>query len=76
MARQAVSAIDLTLADNVRARALRPEGTYVRLSPAAGEAAIDSQAAFLEDARQRTLRAVEQLQRGGAEPAETSEPAG
>jgi polyphosphate kinase len=76
MARQAVSAIDLTLADNLRARALRPDGTYVRLSPAEGEAAIDSQAAFLEDARQRTLRAVEQLQRGGAEPAEAFEPSG
>ena len=34
------------LRDNVRARVLRPDGTYVRLKPAPGEEAFDSQMHF------------------------------
>jgi polyphosphate kinase len=38
--------LDVYLRDNARARVLRPNGSYVRLQPAEGEAAIDSQAVF------------------------------
>jgi len=73
LARRAAQAIDLTLSDNVRARDLKPDGTYLRLSPALGEAAVDSQTAFLEDARTRMQRAVERLARGGADEADGAE---
>ncbi len=76
LAGRVAQAIDLTLSDNVRARDLKPDGTYLRLSPAPGEAAVDTQAALLDDARARMQRAVERLARGDAEPAEMSEPAG
>ncbi len=35
------------LHDNVRARVMEPDGTYTRLSPAPGEAPLDSQAALI-----------------------------
>jgi polyphosphate kinase len=35
------------LADNVKARELQPDGTYVRRKPAPGEASVYSQAALL-----------------------------
>jgi polyphosphate kinase len=35
------------LADNTQARELRPDGSYERLTPRAGEAAVDAQAALL-----------------------------
>jgi polyphosphate kinase len=59
----AVDVFGTLLADNVRARILRPDGTYERLSPAGGEPR-DAQAAFLEEAR-RKLRAVA-IERSGA----------
>jgi len=67
LAGRAAQAIDLTLSDNVRARDLKPDGTYLRLSPAPGEAAVDTQAALLDDARARMQRAVERVARGGAD---------
>jgi polyphosphate kinase len=73
LARQVVAAVDLTFADNVRARVLRPDGSYERLQPAPGAAAIDTQAALLEDARARMQRATELVARGGIEPAESAE---
>jgi polyphosphate kinase len=73
LARQVVAAVDLTFADNVRARVLRPDGSYERLQAAPGAAAIDTQAALLEDARARMQRATELVARGGIEPAESAE---
>ena len=65
--------LDTMLKDNVRARRLNEDGTYERLKPAAGETPIDSQAAFVEDARRRVLKAVEAFERRGAEAFEKSE---
>lgn len=39
--------LPLLLRDNVKARVLQPDGTYVRRHPAPGEATLDSQAALL-----------------------------
>jgi polyphosphate kinase len=39
-----------SLADNVKARRLRPDGSYERHQPAPGEAVVSSQAAFLQRA--------------------------
>ncbi len=75
LAQQVVDALDTMWKDNVRARELRSDGTYVRLAPKEGEAAVDSQAAFLEDARRRVLKAVEAFQRRGAEAFEGAEKA-
>ena len=41
----------ISMLDNVKARELQPDGTYVRLQPQEGEAAIDSQMWFMEHAR-------------------------
>ena len=41
----------ISLKDNVKARELQPDGSYVRLRPKAGEKAIDSQVWFMERAR-------------------------
>jgi polyphosphate kinase len=38
------------LADNVKARELRPDGRYVRVRPGAGEPLVDAQVALLHDA--------------------------
>jgi polyphosphate kinase len=59
----AVDVFGRLLADNVRARVLRPDGTYERLTPS-GVEPHDAQAEFLEDARRR-LRAVV-IERSGA----------
>ncbi|MGE5347516.1 MAG: polyphosphate kinase 1 [Acidithiobacillales bacterium] len=75
LAGQVATAVDLTLADNVRARALRPDGTYERLQPAPGAAAVDTQAALLEDARARMQRVTELVARGGVEPGDLPESA-
>jgi polyphosphate kinase len=65
----AVDVFGTLLADNVRARVLKADGTYERLTPAGGEAR-DSQAAFLEDARRR-LRAVAMERIGGTDEFDT-----
>ena len=77
-ASEVVRALELSLADNVRARELKPDGRYDRLRPAPGAPAVDSQAAFLEEARRRMQRAAERIVGGddedppeGAEGAET-----
>jgi polyphosphate kinase len=54
----------LSLADNVKARELQPDGTYRRVVPAAGEPAVRSQQRFLElaaeaERRQQAVPAVE-----------------
>jgi polyphosphate kinase len=64
---QVVDVFDTMLKDNVRARRLNEDGTYERLKPGPGETPIDSQAAFVEDARRRVLKAVEAFERRGAE---------
>ena len=74
LARRVTAALDLTLSDNVRARDLRSDGSYERRKPAADETAVDSQSAFLEDARQRLLRAAELFERGGADLSEADAP--
>ena len=68
-ATEVVRALELSLADNVRARSLRADGRYERLRPAPGAPAVDSQAALLEDSRRRMLRAAERLAHGSAEDA-------
>jgi polyphosphate kinase len=40
--------LETYLRDNLRARRMLPDGTYRRLAPAEGEAAVDSQARFLK----------------------------
>ncbi len=73
LAQRVVDAIDTMLKDNVRARRLNENGAYERLRPAEGETPIDSQAAFVEDARRRVLKAVEAFERRGAEAFEGGE---
>jgi len=51
------------LQDSAQARELRSDGSYGRLT-SPDEARFDSQAYFLDQARQRTLRAIDQLRRG------------
>ncbi len=45
--------LETYLRDNVRARRMRPDGTYARLSPGDGEPPLDSQMALLAAASQR-----------------------
>jgi polyphosphate kinase len=73
LAKQVVEALDTMWRDNVRARELKADGTYVRLAPKEGEAAVDSQTLFVEDARRRVLKAVEAFQNRGAEAFEAAE---
>jgi polyphosphate kinase len=47
------------LKDNVRARVLNPDGTYLRLAPSEDSPALDCQAYFLEAARRRSQRIAE-----------------
>jgi polyphosphate kinase len=72
LARHALEILEDALRDTARARELRSDGTYVRVKPA-DERPFDSQANFLEDARRRTQRAIEQLRRGPFAEEETSE---
>ncbi len=46
------------LDDNSRARDLQPDGTYVRRSPAPGEAIRDAQGGLVEKLARRGLRSV------------------
>ncbi len=66
LVRQLSDAFDVQMADNVRSRALRPDGTFERRHPGRGEPALDSQAFFLDQARQRVLKAAEQFVKGVA----------
>jgi Polyphosphate kinase len=66
LGRQLSDAFDAMMADNVRARALLPDGRYERLRPGRGEPAIDSQAFFLDQARRRVLKAAEHFVKGAA----------
>ena len=52
---------------------LNESGGYDRLRPAEGETPIDAQAAFVDDARRRVLKAVDAFERRGAEAFEKSE---
>ncbi|MFO0796291.1 MAG: polyphosphate kinase 1 [Gemmataceae bacterium] len=58
-----------TLADNVKARELLPDGTYRRVTPADGEAPLRSQARYLELAEQAGRPAL-----GTADPAAPAPP--
>jgi polyphosphate kinase len=73
LAQRVVDAFDTMWKDNVRARELKSDGSYVRLAPKEGETACDSQTLFVEDARRRILKAVEAFQRRGAEAFEAAE---
>lgn len=66
LGRQLSDAFDAMMADNVKARALRSDGTYERLRPGRGEPAIDSQAFFLDQTRRRVLKAAEHFVKGSA----------
>jgi len=66
LGRSLSDAFDVLMADNVRARALRADGTYERCHPGRGEPAIDSQAYFLDQARRRVLKAAEHFVKGSA----------
>ncbi|MBK9967448.1 MAG: polyphosphate kinase 1 [Holophagales bacterium] len=66
LGRQLSDTFDALMADNVKARALRSDGTYERCHPGRGEPAIDSQAFFLDQARRRVLKAAEHFVKGGA----------
>jgi polyphosphate kinase len=66
LGRQLSDAFDVLMADNVRSRALGPDGNYERRHPGRGEPALDSQAYFLEQARQRVLKAAEHFVKGAA----------
>jgi polyphosphate kinase len=58
LGRRVSDTFDVMMSDNVRARALKADGTYERLRPAKGEPAVDSQAYFLDQARRRVRRAA------------------
>jgi polyphosphate kinase len=73
LALRVVDALDTMWKDTVRARELNSDGTYTRLAPKEGEAAVDSQSAFVEDARKRVLKAVEAFERRGADAFEATE---
>jgi polyphosphate kinase len=63
LARHASDILEDALLDTAGARELQSDGSYVRIPPSDGKA-FDSQANFLEEARRRTQRAIEQLRRG------------
>jgi polyphosphate kinase len=48
-----IEALGISLADNVNARMLRSDGTYVRLAPGEGEETRDSQTEFMARAKSR-----------------------
>jgi polyphosphate kinase len=60
--------LDVSLADNAKARELRPDGTYKRVPT--GEPVVRSQEKFLEFARQNAARRDPGLEVVGASPAE------
>lgn len=50
---QLVEVLEISLADNVNARELRPDGSYTRLAPGEGETPRDSQTEFMTRAKNR-----------------------
>jgi polyphosphate kinase len=73
LALQVADALETMWKDNVRARELKSDGSYVRRAPVEGEAAVDAQTLFVDDARRRVLKAVEAFQRRGADAFEAAE---
>jgi polyphosphate kinase len=73
LAQQVVDVLDTMLKDNVRARVLKEDGSYERLKPAEGEAPVDAQTTFVEDARRRVLKAADAFERRGADAYEKAE---
>jgi polyphosphate kinase len=57
-----------SLADNVKARELLPDGSYRRLQPAAGQPRVRSQERFLEIAAQNTARRLAEAQQAPPAP--------
>jgi len=51
-------ALDILLRDNVRARALMPDGTYVRVQPAEGDEMMDAQSYTIESRLQQPRRSI------------------
>ncbi len=72
LARHASQILEDALLDTAGARELQSDGTYVRIPPTDGKP-FDSQENFLEEARRRTQRAIEQLRRGPFAEEETPE---
>jgi polyphosphate kinase len=73
LALQIGDALETMWKDNVRARELKSDGSYVRRAPSEGEGVVDSQTLFVDDARRRVLKAVDAFQRRGAEAFEAAE---
>lgn len=48
LAKKLVGLLELELRDNVNARQMRPDGSYVKVKPAEGEALVDSQMALYD----------------------------
>jgi polyphosphate kinase len=75
LARHASDILEDALRDTTGAHELRSDGTYVPVA-AGEERPFDSQANFLEEARRRTQRAIEQIRRGPFAEEEAPEAAG
>jgi polyphosphate kinase len=71
--RQAIELLEIHLRDNIKARALKEDGTYERVAPAAGEARIDSQLAVWR-LRERAAREREGAMGGAARPPKGASP--
>jgi polyphosphate kinase len=56
--------LDTTLADNMQAWTLQPDGSWVRRAPADGEEPLNSQERFMQHARQRAREAGGDRDRG------------
>jgi polyphosphate kinase len=48
-----IEILDISLADNVSGRLLRPDGSYVQLSPSKHEQAHDTQVEFMARAKSK-----------------------
>ena len=51
--------VELFCADNVKARVLQPDGSYVRVERAEGTPALDAQAVLMDEAERESLAAVQ-----------------
>ncbi|HUK77577.1 MAG TPA: hypothetical protein VL117_08260, partial [Thermoleophilia bacterium] len=60
--------LDVYWRDNVKARFMQADGTYVHAHPAEGEEALDSQAWFIEHAADRPARSHQTGRRGKRRP--------
>ena len=56
--------LETQLRDNVKAREMRPDGSYVRRTPAEGEAPLRAQVRFMEAARERARASTHGLSAG------------